>query len=157
MNPPRESEAMTPEKARAIISYCKDRHLNFFNCHYSEADYKESKGFLEGYERGVRESAYIVHCHGLAPNNGVRGAVEANGIHEEILKLLEQKEEGIEATNGVNLGKPTFDDYPKEILEKSLSTAVAGLEKIANQDYRGNRSTESEIAFRTLATIKNIK
>lgn len=42
-------------------------------------------------------------------------------------------------------------------LEAKLAVAVEALEKIAGQDYRGNRSSESVAAYKALAKIKEME
>jgi hypothetical protein len=67
-------------------------------------------------------------------------------------------------------GTPISDSTPHNVaelgmlcrrIERELNAAndrikrlESALRKIANQDYRGNRSTESEIAFRALKEAK---
>ncbi len=47
-------------------------------------------------------------------------------------------------------------DAPKKIreLQDRINHLEAALRRIANTDYRGNRSTESQIAFEALEEVK---
>lgn len=49
-----------------------------------------------------------------------------------------------------------YDSLAAELeqVKKDKAEAVKALEEIANQDYRGNRSRESVIAYKALKTIR---
>lgn len=94
---------MTIDEAREIIAYCEDRHLDFFTCSFSEADFKEAKGFMEGWNAAVKKCAEIEKeavavCRYLQEKSkpgeidaSVR-TLAAEAIQEEILKLsIEEK------------------------------------------------------------------
>jgi len=75
---------------------------------------------------------------------------------EDRIKQLEEMYEGIPGERPDLLGTNVMGLLKRELIgtQKRIRHLESALRRIANQDYRGNRSTESQIAFEALKEVK---
>jgi hypothetical protein len=75
---------------------------------------------------------------------------------EDRIKQLEEMYEGIPGERPDLLGTNVMGLLKRELIgtQKRIRHLESALRRIANQDYRGNRSTESQIAEEALKEVK---
>lgn len=87
------------DEARHVIGYCEDRHMDFFNCRHSEADYKAAESYLaalQGPEVKALEKMLELMAQELRTGTGYRIGSGVTGIWlSRIYEALAQYREAI--------------------------------------------------------------
>ncbi len=146
----RQSEAELA-KAREDFQASEDRRVaiqgRYDEAHREVGEYAvalgkartEIEALKRDNDRLNKEWGEIKYAYDHAKENG-RWHEERNGDAQSELYECESRSEQAESS--------------LKRTEEALGESIRALEKIANADYRGNRSTESQNAFNALARIK---